>query len=121
MGILWFWPLLKFAAGPAFLLWWFRRWWMAPWGTYVSHEVVLLEKETVRSKEKRYLMTVRHRRWYPPFSEYDVTWARHLNGSRYVWARERTGEVAFDWSHYKLDWMLEAAIVRQAQTEEMVK
>lgn len=118
MTFLWFWPLLKFAAGPALLVWWFRAWWMAPWGIYVSHERIKTEK----GRDGAVFMTVRRVRWYPPFAHYDERWHR-----RRLWVRESDGKQAKEASEvgqplgHKLTNMLEAAEDRVVLTEETMK
>lgn len=100
------------------LVWWFRAWWMAPWGVYVSHERIKAEK----GRESAVFMTVRRVRWYPPFTHYDERW--HC---RRRWTRESDGKQAPESSELgqplakKLNGMLEAAEDRAALTEETMR
>lgn len=80
---------------PALVLWWGKRYLLTPWARYVEHSPVTSEKKQYRvaDETKQWFLTVRHVHWYPPFSDYDVTYRSFTSAAnnRYWWAAEATG------------------------------
>lgn len=107
--------LLLFIAGAAFAVYYFRRYWLTPWGIYVSH---------TETKSGGVFMTVRHVRWYPPFLNFERVY--HRDGG-FRWVEEGTGyeppnggELARN-HQSKLEAMIRTARARQSETEEMLR
>lgn len=119
MRMLWFWPLLEFAAGPLLLLWWLRAWLLTPWASYVNHD---------KTKDGKVFMTVRRVHWYPPFSKYDERWFSADREGRHgrTWTRETDGATATSGAEFlpnrapKLSGMFDAADARVNLTEEIL-
>lgn len=108
-------PYLCIAAA-IFAVYGFRRYWLTPWGEYVSHS---------ETKAGDVFMVVRHVRWYPPFLSYERTY--HAKPKVYVWSDEKTGWIPPDqgstWVNRQnqLNAMYVAAKGRLAETEELIK
>jgi hypothetical protein len=103
---------------PALVLWWARRWLVTPWGRYVTSVPAPTD-----DKRPHYFITVRHVHWWPPFSDYDVTYRSFWYTAQdcYYWAEERTGATILDERDRQLTRMVRAAESRAKETEEILK
>jgi len=116
---------------PAILLWWARRWLLTPWARYVSHttepgqEAKVVNYVMREATRTNWFLTVRHVHWWPPFSDYDVTYRSFISSdlytTRYWWASENTGETVSEQRDNMLTSMAKIADYRARETEEMLK
>lgn len=99
--------------GAAFAVYYFRRYWLTPWARYVSHS---------STKRNDNFLTVKHVAWYPPFLDQEVTY----HNFRGDWANVSTGNVPWGASYkhefhqLALDGILQAAVARDIETEEIL-
>jgi len=107
---------------PALVLWWARRWLLTPWARYVSHEKCPVLNTDKERDHQPWFMTVRHVHWYPPFTDYEVTY-RSFRSDRWhtFWAREGTGSLLLEGQCRLLDNQLIIAESRVRETEELIK
>lgn len=107
--------LYIYAAAALFGVYYFRRYWLNPWGAYVRH---------TETKAGGVFMVVRHVRWYPPFLSFERTY--HQCRGDYLWSDEATGYVppsGHDSSGRQRDLrcMFLSAKAREAETEELLR
>lgn len=99
-------------AAIAFAIYYFRRYWLTPWGTYVSHS---------ETKAGDVFLVVRHVHWYPPFLDFERTY--HGSGI-HSWSEEKSGNLlranGTNDPQSRLDAMLVAAKARQAELDEIM-
>lgn len=107
--------LYLYAAGIAFVIYYFRRYWLSPWGVYIRH---------TETKSGGVFMTVRHVRWYPPFLNFERTF--HRANSSSLWVEESSGWCPGSGGEFsanrqgRLVNMLAVAKSREAETEELL-
>lgn len=106
--------LYLYIAAALFAVYYFRRYWLSPWGVYVRH---------TETKTGGVFMTVRHIRWYPPFLSFERTYHRIKDS---YWTEESTGWMPehgyggpFPERQSLLTGMHDAAVCRERETEEL--
>ncbi len=104
---------------PALVLWWARRWLLTPWCRYVSHTKGF--RSTKYPDWENYFVTLRHVHWYPPFSDFDRTYRSFINGSRYYWANEGTGDMVSNKRDQLITNVVLIAEDRLKETDDLLK